>query len=37
MPAISNRWNISDIHRTIVDIGVLGDSIFDADAIPGRE
>jgi hypothetical protein len=35
MPALSNRWNNSDIHRTIVVILLLGDSFFDADTTPG--
>jgi hypothetical protein len=29
--------NISDIQRTIVDIGRLGDSAFDVDTAPGCE
>jgi hypothetical protein len=37
MPALSNRWNIADIHRTIADIGLLSDSTFDADTTPGCE
>jgi hypothetical protein len=33
MPALSNRWNNSDIHRMIVVILLLGDSSFDADTL----
>jgi hypothetical protein len=35
MPALSNRWNNSDSHRTIVVIVLLGDSSFDTDTTPG--
>jgi hypothetical protein len=37
MPALSNRWNISDIHRTIIVILLLGDSTFDIDTTLGGE
>jgi hypothetical protein len=33
MPALSNKWNISNIHLTNVVILLLGDSTFDADAL----
>jgi hypothetical protein len=35
--ALSNRWKNSDIHLTIVDISLLGDSTFEADSAPGSE
>jgi hypothetical protein len=37
MPALSNRRNTADMHRMIVDIELLGDSVLDADTTLGCE